>query len=66
MVECCGQPCIYDEIDGSPIVYCPKCGKDYTYESYERDIQMESASAQREPGRNEVSRIRRDEVRWRV
>lgn len=63
MLECCGQPCIYDEIDGMPIVYCPKCGKDWTYASFENEIStLERSRIKREHRGNEIPSIRRDKT----
>jgi len=56
----CGLPLVYDEIDGEPLVWCPKCGRDYTYAYYENEINTQSARAQREPGGDEIPSIRRD------
>ena len=35
-MNCCGEPLIFDQCDdGEPIIWCPKCGRDFTYQYYE-------------------------------
>jgi len=56
----CGLPLVHDELGGELIIWCPKCGKDYTYDCYESQHKCIRSGVEREPCKHEVSSVLRN------
>jgi len=54
MLTCCGENVILDIINEEEYAFCPKCGKDWSYEYYQAVTDAESAQAKRCFGNNEI------------
>ena len=58
----CGLPIIIDMINEEECAWCPRCGKDFTYEYCEAVINAESTEPKGESSRYALSRNRRVKV----
>ena len=58
----CGVPIILDIISEEETAWCPKCGKDYSYEYYEAAADPEPTEIERCVSRNKVPSVSRDKV----